>query len=247
MLIADYFIYAILGVTPSLIWLVYYLNKDNRPEPKKIVLQVFLLGALMGPVAILLQLIFRWISSPTADWASFINTIGQKDNRFFLNIIIFAPLTEEFLKFIVVRWRVLKNPAFDEPFDAMLYLIISALGFAAVENLLYIFLMPELTLGNVLSQTLARFLSATFLHTLASGILGFFLAISWLKFKERKIIFAGGFILVTAIHGFYNYLAWLIDANGFYAFGLMTLIIILGGIVHWQLHNLKNKPSVCKI
>lgn len=245
--IANYFIYAVLGVTPSLIWLFYYLHEDNRPEPKKIVLQVFLLGALMGPAALLAQFFLRWLCSPTVDWHFFINISGQRDTRFFLNIILFAPLTEEFLKYLAVRWRVLKNPAFDEPFDAMLYLIISALGFAAIENLLYVFSLPELTIGNALLQTTTRFLSATFLHTLASGILGFFLAISWLKFKQRKIIFAIGFILAAALHGLYNYLAWLIESDKFYSLCLAGLLIALGGVIHWQFHALKKKLSVCKL
>ena len=144
----NYLLYTILGLAPSLIWLLFYLRKDRHPEPKKMVLKVFFWGALMGPLAIALQILTRWICQPTFEWSSFMATLDRSDYRYFLNRVLFAPLIEEYLKYAVVRWRVLKNPAFDEPLDTMIYLIISALGFAAVENLLNIYLAPNLTLHN---------------------------------------------------------------------------------------------------
>ena len=39
-------IYVILGLLPSLTWLSYYLTKDLHPEPKKMILKIFLWGAL---------------------------------------------------------------------------------------------------------------------------------------------------------------------------------------------------------
>jgi RsiW-degrading membrane proteinase PrsW (M82 family) len=47
-----------------------------------------------------------------------------------------TPINREIFKYLVVRFKVIKNPAFDEPTDIMLYMIIAALGFAAVENIL---------------------------------------------------------------------------------------------------------------
>jgi len=201
----------------------------------------------MGPVAILLQLLTRWSFEPTFQWSYFIAMLGQNDYRYFLNIIIFAPLIEEYLKYAVVKSRVLKDPAFDEPLDAMLYLIISALGFAAVENLLNIFLAPNLTLKLAVSQSIARFLSATFLHTLASGLLGYFLALSMLNIKKRKMYLLGGFLLAAVFHGLYNYFAWLIDFNNYFALLLALFLAALGALITWQFYRLKKTLSICKI
>jgi len=239
--------YAILGFLPSAIWLLFYLNKDSHPEPKKMVFKVFFWGMLTGPAAIILQLSARWLCGPIGDLSSFFASVGQRDSRFFLNILLFAPLIEEYLKYYVVKRIILKNPAFDEPLDAMLYLIISALGFAATENLLNIFLASNLTLQLAASQAIARFLSATLLHTLASGILGYFLARSLLNLKKRKSILAAGFILAVAFHSFYNYLAWLLEYNKLLALALATFLILLIIIVSWQFGRLKKQLSICKI
>ncbi len=243
----DYLYYTILGLAPSLIWLTFYLRKDQHPEPKRMVLKVFFWGALMGPAAIILQLVTRWGCQPTFEWSRFMATLGQNDYRYFLNIVLFAPIIEEYLKYAVVKWHVLKNPIFDEPLDAMLYLIISALGFAAVENLLNIFLAPNLTLQLAFSQSIARFLSATLLHTLSSGLLGYFLALSLYNFKKRRVYLFSGFLLAVGAHGLYNYLAWLLDFNKFFALLLAFFLIVLAALITWQFYNLKKRLSVCKI
>lgn len=243
----NYIYYTALGLAPSLIWLMFYLHKDRHPEPKKLVLKIFLWGALMGPAAIVLQLATRWASQPTSEWSYFMATLGQNDFRYFLNIILFAPIIEEYLKYAVVKRHVLKDPSFDEPLDAMLYLIISALGFAAVENLLNIFLAPNLTIQAALSQATARFLSATFLHTLSSGLMGYFLALSLLNIKKRKMYLLTGFLLAIGFHGLYNFLAWLLNSSIVYAFALAFLLMILAGIITWQFYYLKKQLSICKL
>lgn len=243
----TYIFFAILGLLPSLIWLTFYLRKDRHPEPKNKVVQVFLWGSLMGPLAILLQLLVRWACQPTFIWSDFLALLGQRDRQFFLNIILFAPLIEEYLKYVVVKWRVLKDSSFDEPLDAMLYLIISALGFAAVENLLSLFFHADLTLKAAMAQSMARFLSATFLHTLASGILGFFLALALLNFKKRRRILAEGFLLAVLFHSLYNYLAWLTDFNKTFTLAMALLLLFMAGLVSWQFRFLKKQLSICKI
>jgi RsiW-degrading membrane proteinase PrsW (M82 family) len=211
------------------------------------IILVFIWGALMGPLAIFLQFLALKLCQPTIQWSQFSSSLDQNSYFFFLNIIIFAPLTEEFLKYLVVKWQVLKNPDFDEPLDAMIYLIISALGFAAVENILNIFLMPDITLRLALSQSLARFLSATLLHSLCSGILGYFLARSLLNLRKRHLIFGTGFLLAVAVHSFYNYLAWLLDFNKFFTFAMALFLLAMVGLVGWQFRYLKNQLAICKI
>ena len=246
-LITVYSFYALLGILPSFIWLLFYLHKDAHPEPKKMIFKVFLGGALMGPIAILLELAALRALSTSPDWPAFFATLYQNTNFLLLNVLLFAPLIEELLKYLVVKWQVLKNPAFDEPFDAMLYLVISGLGFAAIENLLSLLLTSNLTLQAALSQTLARFLSATFLHTLSSGILGYFLARSLLDFKKRYLIFGLGFILAVAFHSFYNYLAWLLEINKLFSLAMALYLILMAGLVTWQFQRLRKQPAICKV
>jgi len=117
---------------------------------------------------------------------------------------------EEYIKYFVVKKSVLKNSAFDEPVDAQLYMIISALGFAALENILILFpieknLLFSQIMQSALITTGLRFVGATFLHALCSGTLGFFLALSICQPKNKiKLLFYGLF-LSTVLHGLYNF------------------------------------------
>jgi len=244
----SYFLYVVLGILPSLIWLFFYLHKDARPEPRTLVFKICLWGALIGPLAMLIQLFARWLGQPTSDWSLFFAGLGQRDWRFFFNILLLAQLAEEYLKYAVVRWQVLKNPAFDEPLDAMLYLIISALGFAAIENLLNIFLLTDLKIETALTQALARFLSATLLHALSSGILGYFLARSLFDFEKRKRLLFAGFLLAISLHSFYNFLAWWMETEKLLAgLSLAGLLAGLAILVSWQFRRLKKQLTICKI
>ena len=204
----------------------------------------------MGPAALILQISSRWLLAPTGDFNYFFATLGQNDFRFVFNILLFAPLTEEFFKYLVVRQVILRHPDFDEPLDAMIYLIVSALGFAAAENLLVIFTSSILSFQVALNIALARFLSATFLHTLASGILGYFLALALLNFKKRKLIFGLGFALAVVAHSFYNFLAWHFFSQGeFKNFALFAalFLIFLAALVSWQFRLLKKQISICQM
>jgi RsiW-degrading membrane proteinase PrsW (M82 family) len=129
----------------------------------------------------------------------------------------------------------------------MIYLIVSALGFAAVENMLNIFLIPDVTTKLALSQSIARFLSATLLHALASGMFGYFLALSMLNLKKKKLFLWSGFAMATIFHGFYNYLVWLIEFDKFFVLTLALLLVVMAAIVSWQFRRLKKEIAICKI
>lgn len=165
----------------------------------------------------------------------------------FLNIFIGVALVEEFLKYLVVREKVLDHPEFDEPIDVMLYMIISALGFAAAENILILFSSaPPFLFGDALSISVFRFLGATFLHTLSSGILGYFLALSLFETKKRKRLLMSGLGIATLLHGLYNFSIMKIE--GTLSF-LIPIIILLSLAIFltFGFKRLKKLKSVCKI
>jgi len=122
-----------------------------------------------------------------------------------LSISLSTAFVEEFLKYLVVREKVLNNPEFDEPIDTMLYMIISALGFAAFENVLILLsLGPTFLIKEAITISALRFLGATLLHALCSGLVGYFLALSFFRTKLRgKLVFLG-LGIATPLHSFFN-------------------------------------------
>jgi RsiW-degrading membrane proteinase PrsW (M82 family) len=173
-----------------------------------------------------------------------------KINPFYLsllNIFVAVAFIEEFMKYLVVREKVLKHHEFDEPTDAMIYMIISALGFAASENILMLFsLGPVFVLQDTVSLSAFRFVGATFLHALASGSLGFFLAFSLYKYKSKFLLTLLGLGISTLLHGIYNFSIIKMDElSGFF----IPLIVLTGLAIFVSLgfRRLKKIKSVCKM
>lgn len=212
------------------------------------VVKIFIWGMLLAPLAVALELFLIWLLNPAV---SPLAILSQKAENGFLKMIfitaLIPALVEEYLKYSVVRYKVLKSPEFDEPIDAMLYLIIAALGFAAIENLLILFRLPLMPLSQALSTITFRFLGATFVHALASGLLGYWLALSILT-KKRKLLIPKGLFLAFIFHACYNYLViTATEINRLAILFIILLLIIMAIIVSYQFRKLKNLAAVCKI
>lgn len=233
----NYPIYIFFGLAPSVIWLLFFLRKDSHPESNPTILKVFFYGMLAALPVALIELGF-------AQELKKMNLAAPLFNI----IYVFAGIafTEEFFKYFVVRKKILKNPEFDEPVDVMLYMIISALGFAAIENLLI--LLPLLTPFKFFETFVVssfRFVGATFLHALSSGTLGYFLAMSFFNQKNRGKLLIKGLLISTLLHGLYNLSILEVD-NGFRF--LVPVIILLGLAIFISLSfkKVKKLQSICE-
>lgn len=192
----QYPIFTILGFIPSFIWLLFYLRKDHRPEPNEMVIKIFIYGmAVTLPVALIecgfIELLKKIDLSPTVMLAIY--------------FLLGVALVEEVAKYLIIKIRILRDPEFDEPIDAMIYMIIAGLGFAALENILVLFVLkqPDLIEKTILTLT-GRFIGATFLHALCSANIGFFLALSLIKKKRNLLYLAVGLFVSIILHGVYN-------------------------------------------
>src|SRR3989344_3684840 len=186
-----------LGLTPSLVWLCFYSRKDCHPEPKNLLAQTFLMGIIISPLAILFQFSF-------ANIASTIMGVGQATTQNSSYFFFWAAAVEEVIKFYAVRILILRNPDFDEPIDAMIYMITAGLGFAAMENILVMFrVFPDGAQATMATWGL-RFTGATLLHALSSGLMGYFLAMSWFFQDHKKKLILIGFIMATIFHFTFN-------------------------------------------
>lgn len=220
----------ILAFIPSLIWLAFYLRRDAHPEPNWMIVRVF--GAsffLTTAIAFFLFLIKSnfitldwlvplWTEAKLIPGVNFLIEIGL--------LIFVAALFEEVIKYSVVRETAIHKKAFDEPSDAMEYMIIAALGFACVENVLHAVQYQEL--GKILAMLTARFLGATLIHTVASGVVGFFLASEIFKSSGQKRLYlrphliVGGLFLGAGLHATYNWIIMELEATNFQHFGYVS-------------------------
>jgi len=201
----------LLGFLPSLIWLNFYFREDCHPEPKHLLTKVFLMGIIISPLAILFQLLLvKCDAIASLQKLCFpIGFLTPSSPEFFL----WSSFVEELIKFYAIRLIVLKNPEFDEPIDAMIYMMAAALGFAAIENTLITFQTISDSISVTVNTLILRFIGATLLHTLSSGLLGYFLAVSWFFQHHRKKLFIIGLAIATLFHFTFNILIFVFEGQ----------------------------------
>lgn len=181
------------GIAPALVWLWFFLKEDAHPEPRSLILLAFVGGMLSVAPAIALE---QAVLPFTSNEATFL-TVAT----------LFAWATiEELVKWFAMWALVLWRKAVDEPIDIPIYLITGALGFAAAENALFLLAPLQEGLGAVaLMQGGMRFLGATLLHVLASGIFGVALAYTVSKPRPlQRLGWWGGVVSAVGVHFFFN-------------------------------------------
>ena len=230
-----YIAYLIFALVPVFAWLFFYFKKDAHPEPKKMILKIFVLGMVGACLVAVFEIaVLSFFSGTSLLFAIF-------------ESFLLISLIEESAKYAVVRIFIYNSPVFDEPLDIMLYMVVSALGFAASENIILFFSEGQLySVGAAAMFSLLRFVGAVFLHTLASGTLGFFIALSFCSGKYKKAIFFSGFFIAVVLHGFYD--VAIAQFTGFWEFAIPIAIIVVSAIfTTYGFVRLRKMKGVCKI
>lgn len=204
---------------PALLWLTFWLMEDRcEPEPKRYIFFCFVAGMLA--VAFVLP-VERFAQSWALSWGY--APTGP------LVLFLWA-LAEELFKFAAAYLVALRARVFDEPLDAVMYLVTAALGFSAAENML--FLLHPLQTGSILQTVITgdlRFIGATLLHTVASATIGITLAFAFYQSAHvRRLAALLGVILAVMLHTLFNFF---ILGTGSGATFWIFLVIWLGVIV----------------
>ena len=237
-----FLIFIFFGLAPSIIWLFFYLRKDSHPESNRMIIKVFFYGMISALAAAFVEIgifnIFAAIGALQIEKYQFLFFL-------FYNFIGIAAV-EEFLKYFVVRQSVLGNSELDEPTDVMLYMIIAALGFAALENIFILFPRENFFLIDTITVSALRFIGATFLHALCSGTVGYFLAKS-IELRKNGRLLALGLMIASFLHGLYNLSIIEVENNSLFV--ILTIAIITGFalFVSYGFRKLKTIKSTCKI
>lgn len=196
----------VVALAPCLFLLWYFYNRDRyEPEPKRKILKVFLLGALMVIPAAIIEIIFITIVDTMTSGTVYI---------FILAFIIVAP-TEELLKFYTVKRWAYRSIEFDEVMDGIVYTVSASLGFATVENIFY-----------VLSQGIGTGIARAFLavpgHAFFGALMGYYIGRAKFDKKKEKQLIMRGILFAILVHGIYNFL--LLTKT---AFALLVIILLV--------------------
>lgn len=186
------------ALLPGFAWLIFYFTEEPHPEPKRLIVLTFFAGVAFGFFTIVIERFF----------VSGITGIGV-DELSILSLVGLA-LIEEAMKFGAAYFSVSKSPLLDAPVERMLYMIVAAMGFATLENIGAITnVTPALAgtaiVGAFFETASLRFVGATLLHSLTSGIVGYHWALGIARKKVAKNL-AVGLVFATVLHASFNYL-----------------------------------------
>lgn len=183
----------VLAIIPAAIWIVFFYRQDKlEPEPKGLVLEVFILGGLLaGSLGIPLVKLF---DLPSWLYDSFwVNLVGA---------ILIVGFTQEFLKFAAVRFSIFNSSEFDERIDGIIYATAAGLGYATALNIAYITSTGGVNLGmGAIRVVLTALAQASF-----AGVTGYFLGKEKLENKPAWWLPVG--LLISAVLNGVFYTLW---------------------------------------
>ena len=181
------------GLAPTVAIAIFIYQKDRYDrEPVSLLLKLFVFGAL---TVIPVYFIEKFLSY----FNIFTGALGVAYTAF-----IVAGLTEKYFKKLVVTTFACKNKSYNEKLDGIIYSVFSALGFATVENLMYIFIGQS----NYIYVGVTRGLLAVPAHTLFGVTMGYYLSLS--KFSkndaESIVYYRRSLYIPVMLHGIYDFI-----------------------------------------
>lgn len=210
-----------LAIFPSIVLLIYIYKMDKKEkEPKKLLWRLFLWGFfLIIPVGIIESLVDSVVESVFIEGSIFYALIEG---------FIVAACTEEVGKYLVLKSKTFKSPAFDCMFDGIVYAVFVSLGFASIENIAYV-------MDGDISVAIIRMLSSVPGHACDAVFMGYYYSKAKLCFehgdessykKNKKLA-----VLVPIIlHGIYDFLIMMegdVVGDGLAVFATFIWIIVV--------------------
>ena len=185
-----------LAVLPSIVLATYIYRKDKiEKEPAPLLWSLFFMGALTIVSAIVIgalgDFLFEDIADPNSlAWLAIDN-------------FLLTALVEEGGKYFVLKKRTWKSPEFNYAFDAVVYAVVVSLGFATLENILYV-------MDSDLETAIMRALLSVPGHAIDGVFMGCFYGMAKRhdvagNKRGRKKNLRRALWVPTLIHGFYDF------------------------------------------
>ncbi len=224
-LTTPFLIATAVGVAPSILWLIFWFREDGEKnkEPIGLIALVFLAGMLAVVCVLPIEKIIATFNLTEVE-----------------QITLWAA-SEELIKLLAFSVILHGNKYLDEPVEYPIYLMTVALGFAALENTLY--LVHPLSVTNTTVSFLTghlRFLGSTLLHSVASGVIGIAIGLAYFKDSGTKMIYAIiGICTSIALHSVFNFFIIKDGGKNFLqVFGFLWVVTIIMMLIFEKLRRM---------
>ena len=210
-----------LSILPVVVLMIFiYFQDKYQKEPIKLLAKAFIGGMLAIPLDfVVIDLIKLVFYSESTAYQAFFE----------------AGIPEELSKFIILFLFIWRRKEFDEYMDGIVYAAFVGLGFACVENLLYVSSSAAEAYQIAISTSFSRALVSVPGHFLFAVVMGYFFSLAKFDKKHRARNLILSVICAAAVHGLFDYMLMIEE---FLSSGLATVIFIvfiLGDIKLWKL------------
>lgn len=154
--------------------------------------------------------------------------IGSFYDSFFI-----AALNEELFKFVAVMVIVWNSKYFDEKFDGIVYAVYVSLGFALVENILFVFSAGDVIVWGFFDPRtetgILRAFTAVPAHAIFGITMGYFIGQAKFNLEKRGTLLTSALLLPILLHGLYNFIIFIQNYWLFFIFILYLLFLYVFG------------------
>jgi RsiW-degrading membrane proteinase PrsW (M82 family) len=176
------------AIVPSFLLVWYFHGRDLYPEPGRVIWTTFGLGVATIPAVLLVAVPLSFLVEPIRDPYA----------AGFLGAFLTAAIPEESFKFLVVRGYCARHREFNEPMDGVVYGAVASLGFATLENILYV-------VPTGFAVAVARALMSVPGHAFLGAIMGYYVGRAKFHSNEQKRANRMAYIVPILLHGMYDY------------------------------------------
>lgn len=192
-----------------ILFYIYFRDKYDR-EPLGLLVKAVVAGMLVVIPILFVERLLMSLMPP-------MEKIGTAAYHAF----VVAGTTEELFKFLALYLLVWKSPSFNEQFDGIVYAVFVSLGFAAVENVMYV-------MDGGMQTAMVRAITAVPAHALFGVTMGYYLGIAHMYEELRKAYLWRAILFPILLHGIYDFILmveidWLLTLFIPYVIGLYYL------------------------
>jgi len=191
----TYLLLTVAAILPALLLVWFFHARDTFPEPPRVLWTTFALGCLSVIPAVLLGVSLEplLVSRHALTVAAF-------------EAFVIAALCEEACKLAVLLGYSFRQTAFDEEMDGIVYGATAALGFAALENIMYV-------LDGGFGLALLRGALSVPGHATYGAVMGYYVGCARVDRERRWSLVARGLVAAIALHGLYDFPLMLVGAE----------------------------------
>ena len=214
-----YLLLLLISVAPAALLMLYIYHQDKyQKEPFKSLLKAFFGGMLAVAFTLSAVQIIEFT----------IGLIPYLNETVFYDSFITAGIPEELSKFAVFMIFIWNDKNFDEYFDGIVYASFISLGFATIENIMYV-------LPGGLGVGIMRALLSVPGHFFFGIIMGYFLSMAKFNRSKRGLYIFLGILFAVLAHGMFDWLLMFSERAGEVLSIIVYQLFIGGDILLWRL------------